>query len=269
MKLSIIIPTWNTAKVTFRCVQTIKKYLKKIDYEIIVIDNGSSDNTVDLFKKLKDVKLIENKENLGFSKANNIASKQATGNYLLFLNSDMELIDNSLEKMFLYISKDDSIGAIGPQFLNPDLSPQASVFPEQTPFNAFKEFWLHIPAYSKFLPPTNKISNVWSISGGALLIKKTFFEKIGKWNEKYFFYFEDLDLCRAVHKNGKKIVYFPMCKIVHFHGLSGKNIKSSENQWRRLIPGSIKYHGFIKHYLIFLIIWSSQKWQKIKNTFCF
>lgn len=263
MKLSIIIPTWNTAQITLKCIQTIKKYLKNFDHEIIVVDNGSTDNTVNLLKKNKDIKLIENKANLGFAKANNIAEKKAKGDYLLFLNSDMELLDSSLIEMYKYISQDKSIGAIGPQFLNIDLSPQASVFPPQTALNAFKEFFLGIKSYSKYLPPTDKISKVATISGGALMIEKKNFEKIGKWNEKYFFYFEDLDLCRAIHTFHKSIVFYPFCKVIHRHGASGTKLADSSNQWRRLIPSSIKYHGFLKHYLINFIIWSGQKWQKI------
>lgn len=261
--LSIIIVTWNTASITAKCIETIQKYLKKINYEIIVVDNGSSDNTISLLKKNKDIKLIENKQNLGFSKANNIGFKEATGDYLLFLNSDMELIDSSLIEMFNYISKDKSIGAIGPQFLNVDMTPQSSVFPPQTATNAFKEFFLNKKSYSKYLPSLDKISEVYSISGGALMIKKDFFEKIGKWNEKYFFYFEDLDLCRTIHKFHKKIIFYPFCKVIHRHGASGTKLANETNQWRRLIPSSIKFHGIIKHYLINFIIWSGQKWQKL------
>lgn len=263
INLSIIIVTWNTAKITVKCVETIKKYLKNFNYEIIVVDNGSTDNTVNLFKKDKGIKLIENKENLGFSKANNIGVERAEGDYLLFLNSDMELIDSSLIKMFDYISKNERIGAIGPHFLNIDLTPQASVFPPQTIFNAFKEFFLGIKSYSKYLPSLDKISEVSSISGGAIMIKKDFFEKIGRWNEKYFFYFEDLDLCRTIHKFNKIIIFYPFCKVIHCHGASGKKLANETNQWRRLIPSSVKYHGIIKHYLINFIIWSGQKFHRL------
>lgn len=261
--LSIIIPSWNTAQITLKCIQTIKKYLEDFSYEIIIVDNGSTDNTVDLLKNDKSVKLILNNQNLGFSKANNIGSKKAVGDYILFLNSDMELIDSSLINMYNYIAQNESIGAIGPQFLNIDLTPQASVFPPQTIYNAFKEFFLMKKSYSKYLPSLNEVSSVATISGGALMIKKDFFEKIGKWNEKYFFYFEDLDLCRAVHKYKKDIIFYPFCKVVHHHGASGSNLASSENQWRRLIPSSIKYHGFLKHYLINFVIWSGQKFKKL------
>ena len=264
--LSIIIPTWNSAKVTKKCVQTIQKHLKDFSYEVIIIDNGSTDNTIEVLSKIKDLKLIKNKENLGFSKANNQAVKIADGEVLFFLNSDMELIDNSLIKMYEYFKDNSNIGAIGPQFLNIDLTPQSSVFPKQNIINAFKEFWLgQKNKYLKYLPSLSKPSSVWSISGGALMINKVFFKKINGWNEKYFFYFEDLDLCRSIHQTEKDIVYYPDCKVIHHHGFSGAKLVSSADQWRRLIPGSIKYHGKVKHYLINLTIWSGQKIDKLKK----
>lgn len=262
MNLSIIIVTWNTALITKECVESINKYFK--DLEIIVVDNGSTDNTVELLSKCKNVTVVKNSSNLGFSKANNIGLKHITKDYVLFLNSDMKLIDKSLEKMYSYFLKNKKIGVIGPKLLNIDLTPQASVFPKQNLINAFKEFYLNIKnSYSKYLPTGNKPQKVWSISGGCLLTNKAFFQSIGAWNEKYFFYFEDMDLCRKVNKVGKEVLFYPLCKIVHHHGASGPKLSDSNNQWRRLIPGSKLYHGIIKHYLINFVIWSGQRTRKL------
>lgn len=262
-KFSIIIPTWNTADITKKCVQTINKYIPNA--QIIVVDNGSQDNTVKDLKKYKNIKLIENKSNLGFSKANNIGLKSATTDYIVFMNSDIELIDKSLIEMVNYLKKNKNIGLIGPKFLNPDITPQASVFPPQTCLNAYKEFWLgKKEAYSKYIPKDDKPSLVSFISGGCIAVNKKYFETIGKWNEKYFFYYEDMDLCRQVTKSGKNIVYYPNCQIIHRHGASGQKIADSQNQWRRLIPSSKKFHGVVKHNILNFIIWSGQKWQKIK-----
>lgn len=261
-KISIIIVTWNTAQITKKCVDTINQYIP--GQEIIVVDNGSQDNTVEILKKIKNVKLIENGANLGFAKANNIGLKSATSEYIVFMNSDIELIDDSILKMVNFLKSNSGIGIIGPKFLNPDLTPQASVFPPQTIFNAFKEFWLgQKNAYSKYIPQSNKPSEVSYISGGCIAVNKNYFQKIGKWNETYFFYFEDMDLCRQVRRFNKKIYYYPECQIIHRHGASGKNIAPAKDQWKRLIPGSKKFHGIINHYLINFTIWSGQKWQKI------
>ena len=263
--LSIIIVTWNTAKITQKCVQTINKFLK--NPEIIIVDNGSKDNTIELVSKEKNVKIIKNNANLGFSKANNIGFKQASNEYILFMNSDMELIDDSINDLLKYFKDKNNIGIIGPKFLNPDLTIQASVFPKQSALNAFKEFYLNQKnSYLKYTPKTENPIKVWAVSGGCILTRKSFFKSIGGWNEKYFFYFEDLDLCRKINKIGKDVIYYPKCKIIHRHGASGAKLADSSNQWRRLIPGSKKYHGLVNHYLINSILWSGQKIQKIFNS---
>jgi len=257
--LSIIIVTWNTADITLKCIHTINKYLNnKLNYEIIVVDNASSDNTIQLLSKEKIV-LIKNHENSGFAKGNNIGVKKAKGKYLFFLNSDMELIDDSFIAMFKFFVNSD-IGLIGPSFLNTDLTPQGSVFPPQTVANAFKEFVLKIKnVYSKYTPDSKTPVSVWSVSGGAILIKKDLFKQVGGWNEKYFIYFEDLDLCRSIRRLGQQIIFYPNCKVIHAHGQSGKHLAPAKDQWRRLIPGSIKFHGKFNHYLINSIIWFGQK----------
>lgn len=256
--ISIIIPSWNTAEITLKCVQSINKYINSP--EIIVVDNGSNDNSVKLLSKEKNVKVIENKSNLGFSKANNIGLKHASNEFVLFMNSDIELIDDSINSLLNYFTDKENIGIIGPKFLNPDLTPQASVFPKQSAINAFKEFYLNKKnSYSKYIPKGDNPIKVWAISGGFILTRKSFFKSIGAWNEKYFFYFEDMDLCRKVNKTGKDVIYYPKCKIIHRHGASGVKLADSQNQWRRLIPGSKQFHGLFKHYLINFILWSGQK----------
>jgi GT2 family glycosyltransferase len=266
-RLSIIIVTWNTADITLKCVQTIKKYLSGLKYEIIVADNGSEDDTVAKLRKEGDAIIIENKANLGFGRGNNIAAAKASGDYLLFLNSDMELIDGELIDMFNYINVHPEIGLIGPKFLNIDMTDQGSVFPPQSICNALREFWCGQKAYSKYVPNTNKAIEVWSVSGGAVLIKASLFQQIGGWDKRYFMFYEDLELCRQVKKLGYKIFYYPQCRLIHRHGASGKSLANAANQWRRLIPSSKIYHGVIKHYLLFLITWSGQKWQKVKSLF--
>jgi hypothetical protein len=266
MNLSIIIVTWNTAQITQKCVQTINKFLD--NPEIIIVDNGSKDNTVELLSKEKNVKIIKNNANLGFSKANNIGLKETTNELILFMNSDIELIDSSINDLLDYFKNKNNIGIIGPKFLNPDLTPQASVFPKQSAFNAFKEFYLNQKnSYSKYIPDTKDPIKVWAISGGCILTKKSFFKSIDEWSEKYFFYFEDLDLCRKINKIGKDVIFYPKCQIIHRHGASGAKLANSNNQWRRLIPGSKLYHGKFNHYLINSILWSGQKIHKIYSFF--
>jgi hypothetical protein len=260
-QLSIIILTWNTANITKTCIRSINKYLNhKLDYEIILVDNASTDNTITLLKNEDNLTIVKNKENFGFSKGNNIGAKKAKADNLFFLNSDIELTDSNLVNMLKYFQTNPQIGLIGPKFLNPDLSIQGSVFPPQTALNAFKEYWLNQKnAYSKYFPTKISIQKVWSISGGAILIRKNIFNQIGGWDERYYFYYEDLELCQQIRKLYLDIIYYPKMKVIHRHGASGDNLTSNQDQWRRLIPSSKIYHGLFNHYLINAIIWLSQK----------
>ncbi|HOY61064.1 MAG TPA: glycosyltransferase family 2 protein [Candidatus Woesebacteria bacterium] len=262
-QLSIIIVTWNTADITLKCVQSIKKYLKNLNYEIIIVNNASTDDTVTKLKKEGGVVIVENESNLGFGGGNNAGAAVAKGEYLLFLNSDMELIDNKLIEMYEYLTSHPDVGIIGPKFLNIDLTPQGSVWPPQTISNAFKEFWLGHNTYSKYVPASKEPIEVFSVSGGAIMMKDSLFKKVGGWDKRYFMYFEDLELCRQIRKLGYKIYYYPDCKVIHRHGTSGKDLTDISNQWRRLIPSSKIYHGHFKHLLLFLVTWSGQKWQKL------
>jgi len=262
-QLSIIILTWNTSHITQNCVNTIKKNLRGVSYQIIVADNGSTDDTATVLGKRTDITYFNTGGNLGFARGNNAAIKYARGQYLLFLNSDMEILDSSLTKMLALFKKNKQIGAIGPAFLNPDMSPQGSVFPPQTISNAISEFWLKKSAYSKYVPPSNVPLPVWSISGGAILIRKKLFLKIGGWDQRYFFFFEDLELCRQIWARGFQVYFYPMCQVIHRHGTSGKSLAPLATQWHRLIPSSKLYHGVFYHTLLNLVIWSGQKWQKL------
>ncbi len=261
--VSIIIVTWNTGEITRNNILALQKYLPNNFAEIIVIDNASTDNTSQLVSTIPNIIYLRNETNLGFSKANNIASNKATSDHLFFMNSDMEIVDSSLVSMLDFYNKHSDCGLVGPQFLNTDLSIQSSVFPPQTPVNAFKEYWLGVKSYSKYHPDTIDPIKVWAISGGAVLVSRQIFDKVGGWNEKFFMYYEDLELCKQIRKLKKEIYYFPKTKIIHKHGASGTKLADPKNQWKLLIPSSILYHGKLTHYTIYFIIKLSQICSKI------
>lgn len=266
-QVSIIIPTWNTALITKKCIDSIRKHLPSSFYELIIVDNHSLDSTKKILSLYKNIRYYRLSKNYGFSRACNFGAKKAKHDLLFFLNSDMEIRDNSLVDMVAFYLSTSDCGLVGPRFLNPDLSPQGSVFPPQTALNAFKEYWLNRPnSYSKYAPHTHHPIAVFSISGGAVLISKNIFNLVGGWNETYFMYFEDLDLCRAVRKLNYQIYYFPNFKLIHRHGVSGANLVDQSNQWRRLIPSSKKFLGLPAFYLINFLIWSGQKFHRLFST---
>ena len=262
MKLSIVIVSFNTERILEKCLQSIFKEGKNLadEFEILVVDNASSDASVAMIeKKFPQIKLIRNKENLGFSKAVNQGLKQAKGETALLLNSDTYLTENCLKKL---LSFEQAVrpAIIGARLLNPDGTVQPSVFKLPTVGRAIQEYWLGKKGYfSKYAPPGNSPVEVEAIVGGVMLISREILNRIGLLDERYFMYFEDLDYCRRVRQKGFKVYYLPEAEIIHEHGASGKTISSAGNQWRRLIPSSKIYHGILNHFAITFIIWSSQK----------
>lgn len=266
MDITFIILNWNTAQITKKCVLSIYKFLYKKNFQIVIVDNASTDNSITVFKNLqkkyKNLHIVENSSNLGFSAGNNAAKKFFTTKYLVFLNSDILLLDDSITDAFSFLKKHKDIGLLAPKLILADGSTQNSVFPPQTIVNAIKQYWFGKKTFSPYFPTSNQPTPVWAVAGAAVIIKSCLFKKIGMWNEKYFIYFEDLDLCRSLRRINKRIIYFPKTKLIHLHGSSGQNIANQSNQWKRLIPSSIKYHGILKHYFLFLIVWIGQKLKK-------
>ncbi len=254
--LSIIIVNYNTPDLVQDCVSSIKSSKTKLNYEIIVVDNGSDKRP----SKLKDCTLIVNKENLGFAKANNQGLEIAKGKHILVLNSDTLVEEGALDMLFSFAENTGDAGVVGPRLLNKDGSLQKSCFNFPSIKNAILEFWFNKKgAYQKFAPETTNPVAVDAVVGAAFLITQKAKKRVGKLNEKYFMYFEDLDYCRKVKKAGLKTYYLPQAQIVHYHGASGKKLKKASDQWKRLIPASKIYHGTVKHYLLSAIIWSGQR----------
>ena len=283
MKLSIIIVNYNTEELLEKCLESIEQESKRVEewkMELIVVDNGSTDGSPKMVKTIINklslmdkkllttnrqspitLKLIENKENLGFARAVNQALRQARGKVFLLLNSDTVVKPGALEKLLEFEEKVRP-AVIGAKLINPDGTPQPSVFHLPTVMRAIREYWLgERGAFSKYLPLGERPIEVEAVSGGAMLISREIVEKAGFFDERYFMYFEDLDFCRRARKAGFKIYFLPSAEIIHTHGASGVKLAEKEFQWRRLMPSSRTYHGKFKHYLLSIILWTGQKWQ--------
>lgn len=255
MNISIVIVSYNTEEILKRCLGSLPK-----EFEVFVVDNASSDDSVMMVRKnFPQVKLIINKENLGFAKAVNQALRRIQNKAVLLLNSDTLVKEKTLDKLFEF-EKQVKPAIIGLKMLNPDGTVQGSCFYLPTIGRAIKEYWFGKKNYfSKYAPKDKQPTLVEAVSGGAMLISQEVIDKIGLFDERFFMYFEDLDYCRRAKKAGFKIYYLPTAEIIHEHGASGKNLAKSEEQWKRLIPSSKIYHGQIKYFLINFILWSGQK----------
>ncbi|MFH1601753.1 MAG: glycosyltransferase family 2 protein [Candidatus Shapirobacteria bacterium] len=268
--LSIIIISFNTKKILGQCLKSILSSRDKLRKEIIIVDNASADDSLRIVRKFQfsnsnfQIKLIKNKKNLGFAKANNQGIKIARGKNVLLLNSDTLVKKNSLSKLVKFAKKNKDLGAVAPRLLNADGSVQPSCFRFPSVKGAIKEFWLSKKnSFSKYYPKTGQPALVEAAVGAALLLPQKTIAKIGLLDERYFMYFEDLDYCRRIKKAGLKIYYLPQAEIVHIHGASGKKEKGKTNLW--LKESSKIYYGLARYYLINFIIWSGQKWVKMKQ----
>jgi GT2 family glycosyltransferase len=237
-----------------------------LSFEVLVVDNASSDGTFEMLKnEFPQVNAIFSKENLGFAKANNLAIKEAKGKYIFLLNPDTILLDENFEKLIDFAQKNPDVGAIGPKVLNSDLTIQHQCkrgFP--TPWNIF----CYLSGLAKIFPKskifagylltyldTEKIQEVDSLSGCAMVVKREVIEKVGMMDEDYYLYGDDLDWCYRIKSAGWKVVYFPETKIIHYGGKGGTGKKPYFNIYHFYRSAFIFYKKHLARKYFFLINW--------------
>lgn len=249
-EVSVIIVAYNCEDFIEKCIKSVLKYLPK-GGEVIVLDNDSKDNTARLLEKFgKQIKLIKSDKNLGFSKGCNLAEKEASGDYLFLLNPDTELTEPVFEKLISFYEDTPNIGVLAPKLTMLDGKVQPSVKNLPTVWGAIKEYILGVKhSYSEYAPKSSEPLEVEVVYGAAMLIKKDLFQKLGRFNEKYFMYYEDTDLCRQVRDLGKKVYYLPGISIKHAVGGS----KSDLDRYKLNFDSFKKYHGFFQAMLLHLI----------------
>ena len=257
--LSIIIVSYNTKELLKQCIESIIKNSKtsSVSYEIIVVDNNSKDDSVkfvnSLIRNKLAIKLIENKENLGFAKANNQGIKIAKGEYIMLLNSDTIVQDNALEILVDYLEKNRDIAVLGPKLLNADRTSQPSVgnFPSLLVVANMLFFEHFVPnRFVRWSPKTTRAVD-W-VMGAALMSRKEIFNKIGGLDENIFMYMEELEWCYRVKKNGYKIYFYPQAKIVHLGQGSSETGRKDPiiNIYKGLIYFYRKHYPFWKTALL-------------------
>lgn len=239
-ELSIIIVSWNVKKLLAKCLESIFKNQGNLDLEIIVVDNASKDKTVEMIKQeFSRIKLIANNKNLGFAKANNQGIKQSQGEFILILNPDTEIIGNGLEKMLEFMKQNQKAGIAGCQHLNPDKTIQPSVrrFPTLVPIllilTKIAKILPNLPSLKKYLAKDfnyKQQRQVDQTAGSFLMIRRQVIEKIGLFDEKFFTWFEEVDLCKRAKNAGWEIWYTPVAEIIHHGGASFKQQLTLKNQ---------------------------------------
>ena len=229
-KLSILIVTWNSQATIRDCLKSIQNTCQNLDYEVLVWDNVSTDDTVKIIQtEFPKVQLFESQQKLGFAGGNNGLLAKANSESILFLNPDTVVIDNSVPKMLEYLKNNSSAVALGPQLLYSDSTFQLSYakFP-----NLASEFFTKIYQRSanqkrsvllKFLERNSaETKEVDWISGACFMTRKKVLQDTGQFDKNFFLYFEDADLCYRMKSKGK-IIYFPESQVVHVVGSSTKS----------------------------------------------
>jgi GT2 family glycosyltransferase len=232
---SIIIINYRQKKHLFDCVASISENLNTSDYEIIIVNNSPEVDISELLEKYNTVRII-NSCNNGFAYANNLAVKISEGEYLFFLNPDTILRDNVLSNFIKYFSSK-NFGAVGFKLLYPDNVFQISFGFKNNLRNEKKNKYYEKKFNEKYKEIIEKVESLYSdvkevdwVSGAAMIIRKSVFKEIGGFNEKYFLYYEDADICERLNNAGYKNYFFPYSSIIHFKG-ENTNKKFNESTY--------------------------------------
>lgn len=226
-KLSIIIVHYNVTQLLRNCLLSIEKYAENIDYEVIVIDNKSTDSSWgDLIPEFSKVHFMASEENGGFAKANNEAIKTATGEYLLILNPDTELEGFYLKEILDFADSKTNFGCLGVRMhdANGDFLPESKrSVPDM--MNSFEKLFTNFKkknskSYYRNDVGEYEVAEVEVITGAFFLVKKSVYEKVGGLDESYFMYGEDIDLCYTLLNKDYQNYYYGKASILHHKGES-------------------------------------------------
>lgn len=251
---SIIIVNWKVRALLEKCLFSIYQNNTEANFEIIVVDNDSRDGTSEMVMvQFPKVKMIALTHNSGFARANNLAIQQARGKYLFILNPDTEVLPNFFEKSKQYLDHHPEVSIMGPKILNPDKTLQLSVrrFPNLLSQALIMLKLRNVLVDNKLLSnyllfnfDYTKEQDVEQIMGAAMLIRSEVLDKIGLFDERFFVWFEEIDLCKRAHQAGFRIRYFPDAQIIH-HG--GSSFNKSKVFYKQLIFNNSLIKYFFKH----------------------
>jgi hypothetical protein len=217
--LSIVIVNWNSQEVVTECLASIYRNLNDIQFEVIVVDNNSSDNGVNVIKnRYTKVKLIENAVNVGFGKANNQGLKISKGKFVLLLNPDAVIQNRAIQNMLAFMQNDESIGAVGPKIVddNNAVRPEgARNYLTLAGELAQLAKWDRLRRKNSVNKFRNQLQEVEALSGSCMLMRKACLDQIGGFDEQFFLYAEDVDLCYRIKQSGWKVYYFPDATVRH------------------------------------------------------
>ena len=225
MRISIVIVNWNVCEYLRKCLCSIYEFTQGLEFEVLVVDNNSSDASREMVRtEFPRVDLILSPENIGFARANNLALGKCRGEYAVILNPDTELFSNVFKEMFLFMQANPDISVLAPQLLYGDGTLQRSCrnFPD-----VLTDFWESLYLNEAF--PKSRVFNRYLMGewehnqerdveqpyGACLFIRMSALEKSGLFDGNFFMYYDEVDLCFRIKKDGGRIHYLPRIKVIH------------------------------------------------------
>lgn len=231
MDVSVIIVNYNTRQMTSECIDSVFEKTSEIEFEIILVDNGSTDGSKEYFEKDNRIRYIYSNENLGFGRANNLGSKLARGKNLLFLNPDTKLINNAIKKLNDFLDTHLNVAVCGGNLFDKSMNPTHSyrrMYPSMLwEFNAIMFNIVDKIRFGKSgqFNYLGKDIEVAYITGADLMIKKTVFNEVNGFSDQFFMYYEETDMEYKIRKLGYKIFSVPSAHIQHIEGASFNALK--------------------------------------------
>jgi GT2 family glycosyltransferase len=236
MGISAVIVSWNAAELLRECLRSVYATTRDYSLEVIVVDNDSVDGSPKMVtEEFKEATLISTGANLGFSKANNIGIKKGSGRYVCLVNSDVRILDHCVDRLCKYMDEHPSVGLIGPQILNRDMSIQVSCYGFPNVLNTV----LHALGLNKVMHkctafgclyekywPYERTRRVDVLSGCFWIARREAIETVGLLDESFFFAWEDFDWCKRFHNAGWDVVYSTDSQVIHYGRGSSRNAAS-------------------------------------------
>ncbi|MCF7569187.1 glycosyltransferase family 2 protein [Sabulilitoribacter arenilitoris] len=256
MKLSVVILNYNVHYFLQLCLKSVQAAILNIDAEIIVVDNNSEDSSCSMVKALfPNVKLIENKKNIGFSKGNNIGVLQSKGEYICILNPDTVVAEDTFSKLLQFVQNKEKLGIVGCKLINGagDFLPESK---RNIPYVkvALKKLLGNSKDYYVNHLNENETGKVDILVGAFMFMKRDIYNKVNGFDEDYFMYGEDIDLSYKILKKGYDNYYYSDTTIIHFKGESTLRDRFYAHRFYSAMQIFYKKH-FQKNWLVDVLVW--------------
>jgi len=283
--VSILIANYNSKDNLNNCISSIIESIREHSYEMIVVDDASSDGSADIVhEKYPQAKVIKNRVNLGYVKSNNIGMRASSGRYVMSLNNDTKVSGRAVDSLIDFMDKNPDAGAVGPKLLNSDGSVQLQA---RRGFPTLLNSLFYFSGLNGLFPKNRfmggylltylddrSVVEVDSLCGAAMIVRREVIDKVGLMDENYFMYGDDIDWCYRIKKAGWKVYYVPEAEIIHYGGRGGSRRRSFRNILKFHRAMAVFYgkhysssHLFLLNWLVYTGIWLKCGVSVVQNFF--